>query len=88
MGTYWHTDPRKYKTINYDMQVDRIRRDKAKHSYFVNNKGIEILYLWEEDILNNTQLCGTLIREYIKNKGKLENYQSFNYTTSQNKIKL
>lgn len=88
MGTYWHTDPRKYKTIGYDMQVDRIRRDKAKHSYFRNNHNIEVLYLWEEDIMNNSPLCKELIKEYIDNKGKLVDYQSFNYILKNNKLEL
>jgi len=37
------------------------------------------LYLWEEDILNNIDLCEKLILLYINKKGLLDNYHSFNY---------
>ena len=40
---------------------------------------IEILYLWESDILNNLSLCKALIAEYISNNGVLKDYNSFNY---------
>jgi len=78
-GQYWHTDPRFYKEINYEIQVNRIKIDKAKHTYIKNNHLIEILYLWEFDINNNTELCKLLVQEYVNNKGILDNYQSFNY---------
>ncbi|MCE5220062.1 MAG: hypothetical protein LLF98_02040 [Clostridium sp.] len=79
MGTYWHCDHRIYKNINYDMQVKRIKMDKIKHTYLLNNYNIEILYLWEKDIVNNPQLCKNLILNYINNNGILDNYHSFNY---------
>jgi hypothetical protein len=79
MGTYWHCDYRKYKTIPYDRQVTRIKMDKIKHSYIKNIEGIEILYLWEKDLLENYDVCQKLIIEYINNGGKLDNYHSFNY---------
>ncbi len=80
MGTYWHCDSRKYPNINYDIQVNRIRMDKIKHTTILNNYNIQILYLWEYDIYNYPDLCLNLIREYIKNKGILQNYHSCNYT--------
>ncbi|HEY5588010.1 MAG TPA: hypothetical protein VIK86_03535 [Candidatus Paceibacterota bacterium] len=79
-GTYWHTDNRFYSTINYSMQVNRIRMDKIKHINIKKDHNIEILYLWEYDILNNPELCSQLVLEYILNKGILKNYHSFNYT--------
>lgn len=78
MGTYWHTDHRFYDEINYQMQVDRIKNDKIKNKYIKNNHAIDILYLWEFDC-NNVELIRQLINLYIKNKGVLENYHSFNY---------
>lgn len=80
MGTYWHCDNRFYDTIQYEMQLKRIRTDKAKKHYIKNQYNIEILYLWEEDILYNTDLVIELIKTYINNKGELLNYHSFNYT--------
>ena len=85
MGDYWHCNPIKYKYINYKNQVDRIIRDKAKHSYIKNKYNIEILYLWEYDIMNNLNKCKNLIIDYIKNKGILSDYNSFNYNEN-NKI--
>lgn len=49
-------------------------------SYKVKNKyNIEILYLWEDDLYKNEELCKKLIQLYIRNKGILLNYNSFNY---------
>jgi len=79
-GQYWHTDPRFYKEINYEMQVKRIKMDKIKHTYIKNNYDIEILYLWEDDINNKPDMCIKLIQLYIKNSGVLNNYHSFNYS--------
>lgn len=87
MGRYWHCDSRKYKTINYKSQVDSIYRDKSKNTYF-NNKNINILYLWEDDINNNLSLCSKLIELYIISEGKLKNYHSFNYNLIDNNITL
>jgi len=87
MGGYWHGDIRKYKEINYNNQVNRIRLDKSKHTYIKQNFNINILYLWEEDILKNIHMCKKLILEYIKNNGILKNYHSINYIYS-NKLQL
>lgn len=78
-GDYWHTNPTRFTDKITQVQYDRIGRDKAKHSYFKNQYGIEILYLWEYDILHNRNLCQKLIQSYIDNRGVLLNYNSFNY---------
>lgn len=85
MGTYFHCDIRKYDIIPYEKQVNRIRMDKIKHSYILNNHGVEILYLWEFDIMNNLLLCEKLIDLYINNGGKIKNYHSINYYLDENK---
>lgn len=87
MGTYWHTDPRKYKEINYKTQLDRINRDKAKHAHIKNKYNIDILYLWEKDIIDNPKICEKIIIDYISNKGILDNYHSFNYKNESKKLK-
>lgn len=88
-GTFWHSDPRVYSEINYQRQIDRIKNDKIKHTYILNNYNIEILYLWEEDIGKNIELCEKLILKYIESNGILDNYNSFNYHLDENgKIKL
>lgn len=88
MGDFWHSNPIKYQTIKYDIQKKRIGKDKAKHSYIKNNYNIEILYLWEYDIVNNIDLCYLLIKSYIESKGVLSNYHSFNYDITDNKLNL
>lgn len=80
MGDFWHCNPTKYDSYNnYDIHKKRIPRDKAKHTYFKNNYNIEILYLWENDIYNNLDICKALIDKYINSNGILQNYHSFNY---------
>ncbi|PAC96519.1 hypothetical protein [Bacillus paralicheniformis] len=88
MGTYWHTDPRKYKQINYKTQYDRIINDKRKRLAIKSLEQIDILYLWEMDILNDPNLIKTLIKEYIINNGELKNYHSFNYEISKKSLSL
>lgn len=87
-GDYWHTNPTKFTDKITKVQYDRIGRDKAKHSYFKNQHNIEILYLWEYDIVHNPNLCKMLIEEYINNNGVLSNYHSFNYMCDDNILML
>jgi hypothetical protein len=88
MGTYWHCDYRFYPLINYSHQINRIKADKAKHTYFLNKYNIQVLYLWEYDIYNNIDLCSKLIKEYVANNGILTNYHSFNYYLNNNMLLL
>lgn len=91
MGDYWHTNPQKYNKDKYPLnskQLDGIHRDKLKHSYIFNHYDVNILYLWESDIVNRRDLCGMLILKYIEQRGVLENYHSFNYDVVGNKLEL
>lgn len=89
MGDFWHCHPLKYTKDNMrDIQRKRIPKDKAKHTYLKNNYNIEILYLWEDDIYNNLDVCIALIDKYINNNGILENYHSFNYRLKNNDLIL
>lgn len=83
-GDYWHVNPLKFSNKINKLQYERIPKDKAKHTYTKNQYDIEILYLWESDIYDNTLLCEKLILEYIKRNGNLENYHSFNYYLDEN----
>ena len=87
MGNYWHGNPLKFDKLN-DLQRKNIRRDKSKHTFVNEYYGINILYLWEKDILENSELCGLLIKSYIANNGVLENYHSFNYIAKKDKLML
>lgn len=80
MGDYWHSSPQKYHDKLSDRQRHIISRDKAKRTYLKEYHGIDILYLWEHDILNQPNLCKALIMLYITNGGCLDNYHSFNYS--------
>lgn len=89
MGDFWHCNPLKYTPENMkEIQKKRIPKDKAKHTYILNNYNIEILYLWEYDIYNNIDVCKKLIEKYIENNGVLENYHSFNYSIDCNNLTL
>lgn len=87
MGDYWHVNPNRFSQIN-EMQYKNIAKDKRKHSYINNQYNIQILYLWESDILYNIDLCKYLILQYIENKGELSNYHSFNYELLKDKLIL
>ena len=84
MGTFWHTDNRKYKQINYLSQAEGISRDKGKNTFIKKYYNINTLYLWEYDIETNPELCKELILSYVNNKGLLYNYHSFNYNLDKN----
>ncbi len=90
MGDYFHANPLKYNDYNQlnKMQQKDVIRDRRKHTYIKKYYNIEILYLWESDILNNLNLCKALIAKYISNNGVLKDYNSFNYQldTLTNKI--
>lgn len=85
MGDYFHANPTFYTISRLNtMQNKDIIRDKRKHTYVYKYGGFEILYLWEYDINTNPLLCKELIKLYIKNQGKLNNYHSFNFRLSNN----
>lgn len=85
-GDYFHCNP--LKNLKYKV-LDKnaiIAKDKRKHSYF-KNKGIEILYLWESDIIKSSDKCEELIKKYINNDGRLNDYHSFNYELINDELK-
>lgn len=82
MGDFWHASPLVYPTVHSERQRQTISRDKAKHTYILNKHHIEILYLWETDILKRPELCSALIQFYVDNNGGITNYHSFNYEMS------
>ena len=89
MGDYWHANPLKYNMTNLTKQQKKsIKQDKSKHTYIKQYRNIEILYLWEQEIKNNLDLCWLLILEYINNGGILKNYHSFNYHIDDNQLTL
>lgn len=87
-GAFWHVDSRKYSTITHDRQLKSILRDNEKRLKVLNKYNINILYLWEEEIINDVELCKYIIKEYINNNGVLKNYHSFNYLLENDNLKL
>jgi G:T-mismatch repair DNA endonuclease (very short patch repair protein) len=77
-GDYFHCHPLKNFNYNVLNKGKILTKDKRKHSYF-KNKDIKVLYLWEDDLINNKNKCENMIIEYIKNDGILKNYHSFNF---------
>ena len=66
MGGYWHGDIRRFS--NFEVLQERqkacIEKDKRRQKYF-EIKNIDILYLWEEDIKKDLDLCKKLINSFI-----------------------
>jgi len=87
-GDYFHCRPNKEFKYNVLNKNKIISKDKRKHSYFKNNCNSEILYLWEDDLVNNPSLCEKIISEYVQSNGSLNDYHSFNYTYVNNELKI
>jgi len=90
MGDYFHANPLiypNYSSLN-EIQIKDIVRDKRKHTYILKYFNIEILYIWENDIKTNTDLCESIIIEYINKNGKLDDYNSFNFSLCNQKLKI
>lgn len=89
MGDYFHSNPYKYNLKDLDsiQSKDKIR-DMRKHTYIKKYCDVEILYLWESEINHNSELCKKLIKNYVDNNGKLNDYNSFNFFIYSDNIKL
>lgn len=80
MGDYWHGLPLKYDSDDLsEIQRKSVRRDKSKHTYVKKYHNIEVLYLWESDLIHRPDVCKCLIQSYLANHGVLLDYQSYNY---------
>jgi len=55
-------------------------------NFDLGNLGINVLYLWEYDLINNAELCKLLIISYLDNNGVLDNYHSMNYLNDAHKL--
>lgn len=65
-GTYWHCDKRFFdKEHLSETQKNRIEKDKRKKEY-LKEKGIEILYIWEYDLVSNPEKCKEIIINKLK----------------------
>lgn len=76
-GNFFHCNP--IMNLPNSRKEEILKKDKAKHKYIKEVYDIEILYLWEKDIIEDIEKCERIIVEYIKNNGILQNYHSYNY---------
>ncbi|MFA6325363.1 MAG: DUF2116 family Zn-ribbon domain-containing protein [Candidatus Paceibacterota bacterium] len=88
MGAFWHTDVRNYDSPKWNKQIHIIEKDRRKKETVFLKTGINILYIWEDDINKNPVLCEELILEYINKNGNLKNYHSMNYSVENGKLQL
>lgn len=88
MGDYWHCNSEKYPKIKYNHQKNRINKDRAKNIYLKESHNLNVLYLWEHDIINNIKLCELLIDMFIESNGKLTSYHSSQYEIFNNQLRL
>lgn len=90
MGDYFHANPLLYPDINSldKIQEKDVYRDKRKNTYLKRYYNIDVLYIWETDIKNNPKLCKELILKYIENNGKLDDYNSFNFSLYEEKLAM
>lgn len=67
MGGYWHGDIRRFPIFEkmQKRQQSCVEKDKRKQKYFETQE-IDILYLWEEDIEKDLDLCKRLINNFIR----------------------
>lgn len=80
MGDYWHANPMKYNDYDSlnEIQKKDIFRDKRKKSYLAKYYDIKILYIWEQEVNIDIELCKELIKVFSSN-AILDDYNSFNY---------
>lgn len=88
MGDFWHVNPLKYDSVKYPQQQKSVARDKRKHTYIRNHMNIDVLYLWESDIIHRQDVCESLVLEYINHCGQLSNYHSFNWEIREGSLQL
>lgn len=88
MGDFWHCNPLLYDCPKQKVQVQRIPKDYMKHDYIVKNYNVEILYLWETDIISDIEKCKCLISRYISDCGIINNYHSFNWNMNNGKLNV
>lgn len=58
-GDYWHGNPKFYKELN-SIQQKMVNRDIKKKNE-LEKLGYKVIYIWEDDLKNNIQLCEDMI---------------------------
>lgn len=64
-GDYWHAHPQKYATADLDgTQRRNVHRDRRKAT-FLQNRGYDLLVVWETDIKKRPSWCVERVREFL-----------------------
>lgn len=86
MGRYWHKDSRYYSKDIFTSLRNKILIEKdIRKNKKMKEVRMEILYLWEDDINNNLDLCRQLIKKFINNTS-LQSHHSSAYTLTDGEI--
>lgn len=85
-GNFYHCSPLLQNKNSREKSI--LRKDTAKHTFVKKYYHVNILYLWEYDLLNRYDLCKKIIELYIRNNGNLDNYHSFNYQINNGELTL
>jgi hypothetical protein len=85
-GNFYHCNPT--MSLKNSRSNKILRKDTAKNTYLKKYNNVNVLYLWEKDIINEPELCEKLIDLYVLKNGKLKNYHSFNYEVTNNELKM
>ncbi len=65
LGDYWHYNPKKYGRKNMQKkQKNKVKKDKRK-SNILKKLGYDVLYLWEDDLKNNINICKKRILKFV-----------------------
>ena len=88
MGKYWHGDSRVYKKKDLpSSRLEAIEKDKRKRKVITEDYETPLLYLWEDDINKNPELCKDLILLFYNSPTTLSSYQSSSYSFYGNKLR-
>lgn len=85
-GNYFHCNPTMSSENTRKSAI--LRKDTAKNTYIKRYHGVDVLYLWEKDLIENEEMCELLTKTYIEKRGKLENYHSFNYEIINGELRM
>lgn len=91
MGRFWHGDTRYYgedkKQLSF-IQQNNIDKDQKRNNILINDLNKEILYLWEDDIYFQPELCRQLIFKFINDEFSQKMIHSSDYCLENNEIKI
>ena len=70
--TYWHADPKVYidsDIVHHNLTAKNIWDRDQERKEFLENLGLKIIYLWQNDILYNFEKISHIILNEVNNEG-------------------